>query len=82
MASRRRSTRRDNADQWFPVAVRYAGLTLGAALVVATMLGHADPLQYAGAYTFVTAMIFYKTVNDYTGRGGGDNSDRGDRDEP
>jgi hypothetical protein len=71
-----RNGRRQSAEQWFPVAVRYAGLTLGAVMVVATVLGYADPLQYAGAYTFVTFMILYKTVNDYQGRG--ESSDRGD----
>jgi hypothetical protein len=69
-------TRLARADRWFPVYIRYLGSLLGVALVAATILGFADPVEYAGAYTFVTAMILYKTVHDYLP--GGAKHDRGD----
>jgi hypothetical protein len=58
----------------FPVYIRYLGSALGVVLVGATVLGYADPVRYAGAYSFVTFMILYKTVSDYKpgGRRGGD----------
>lgn len=71
-------TRSARAERWFPIYVRYVGLVLGTALVTATILGYADPIKYAGAYTFVTFLILYKTVNDYTPGGSRDRGDRSD----
>lgn len=55
------------AEQWFPLYIRFLGSILGAALVVATILGYAG-VEFAGAYAFVTGMILYKSVHDYVGR--------------
>lgn len=66
------------AEQWLPIWTRIVGIVLGIALVTATILGYAG-VEFAGAYVFVTGLIFYKTVHDYRLPGRGDNV-RGDRD--
>jgi len=57
---------------------RIIGIILGASLVTATILGRAG-VEFAGAYVFVTGMIFYKTVHDYRGSGRGEGDDKSER---
>ena len=68
-----------SVEQWLPVYTRVVGILLGIALVVATIAGYAG-VEFAGAYVFVTGLIFYKNVHDYKLPGRGDASDRGGRD--
>lgn len=64
-------------EAWLPVYIRVVGIVLGVALVTATILGYAG-VEFAGAYVFVTGLIFYKNVHDYrlAGRGDDDIRDR------
>jgi hypothetical protein len=64
-------------EQWLPIYTRIVGILLGIALVSATILGYAG-VEFAGAYVFVTGLIFYKSVHDYRlpKRGEDDRSDR------
>lgn len=55
-------------ERWLPVYTRVVGILLGIALVTATILGYAG-VEFAGAYVFVTGLIFYKNVHDYKVRG-------------
>lgn len=59
-----------HVEEWLPSVTRIVGIILGIALVSATILGYAG-VEFAGAYVFVTGLIFYKSVHDYRlpGRG-------------
>lgn len=63
--------------EWIPIWTQIVGIVLGIALVSATILGYAG-VEFAGAYVFVTGLIFYKTVHDYRipGRGEDERADR------
>lgn len=65
-------------EAWLPIWTRIVGIALGVALVAATILGKAG-VEFAGAYVFVTGLIFYKSVHDYRLPGRGE-SDGGGRD--
>jgi hypothetical protein len=54
------------------------GICLGIALVGATILGYAG-VEFAGAYVFVTGLIFYKSVHDYRLPRRGESDDHSDR---
>ena len=67
-----------SVEEWLPVYTRIVGIILGIALVAATIAGFAG-VEFAGAYVFVTGLIFYKNVHDYrkpSGRGEDDRADR------
>jgi hypothetical protein len=65
-------------EQWLPIYTRIVGIILGIALVAATILGYAG-VEFAGAYVFVTGLIFYKSVHDYRLPRRGESDDHADR---